>query len=296
MKNKILCMLLISCCLFTGCSGGEKPSSNESTSASDLTENNNDSSKENNSNSSDSTENTKDTTEQNSSTTTQSTENKKIKGKYLISSVSKTGIYFTDFENTEDETLYFISSEDVEVYKEGRTSIFDIIYFYEGFDLEVTGTLSSMSKATQINPEEGTKGKISFIEEYKDLIEDTNGDNINEQDIKLEDNTDFYADFRCITSLGSFTLPGKYSKTITHVSNRYDDAAIDIMYNGEYVCTLSRKDIANGIPEDSDNQKIMYKNDDFYMVLDWGSEMQKDMLDIAKDISGHIKKTLEVIG
>ena len=137
------------------------------------------------------TESTESTEDINTESTedTESTENENlIECVVVVDSIDENGILCYPYEDTSElwdiDKSFYISSKDISIYKNDKTSIYDIIYFYDGFTIIYDGTYETKSEYSIIKPKEGTKIKINLTEEYKNLnIE--NNDNGTNVSVKL---------------------------------------------------------------------------------------------------------------
>jgi hypothetical protein len=166
---------------------------------------------------------------------TESTENENlIECVVVVDSIDENGILCYPYEDTSElwdiDKSFYISSKDISIYKNDKTSIYDIIYFYDGFTITYDGTYETKSEYSIIKPKEGTKIKINLTEEYKNLnIE--NNDNRDETPIDIVDKNENKADVEFSGMFCKFKYSAKYKDNTTiNDGENFDIMFTDLIY------------------------------------------------------------------
>lgn len=139
----------------------------------------------------------------------------------VVDSINENGLYVYPYEDTcelwDIDDKFYIDKKDVSVIKGGKSSIYDIVYFYDGLIISFEGEFDKKSSHTAIIPTGNSKILVELTDEYKELNVNNNF-NIDETPVDIVDKDNLKADIEYNGYFCKFTYPAKYDhiKIITH--------------------------------------------------------------------------------
>ena len=154
----------------------------------------------------------------NSETTSNTTEesNDYYETVYYINTIENDGIYVVPYDE-EDEmfeygNMFYIKKENLNILKNGKTSLYDTLYFYDGCVLKFKGSIDEKFSYCEIVPTDG-KVVINLIDDYKDLKQEdkTNKD---ESDVEVINKDKFKSDIIFNGTWCKFNYPPSYKESI----------------------------------------------------------------------------------
>ena len=135
----------------------------------------------------------------------------------VVDSIDEKGILCYPYDNTcelwDIDDKFYINANDIITLKNDKTSIYDIIYFYDGLVIKYDGTYETKTEYSNIIPKEGTKISVNLLEEYKILNIGSNEDR-DETPIDIIDKNDNKADLTYSGLFCKFEYPAKYKDSI----------------------------------------------------------------------------------
>ena len=183
-------------------------------------------------------------TETTSTEETESTESTQIEEKdksyefiAVIDRIDEKGITMYPYEDTSDlldiDDSFYVSRNDISITKNGKSSIYDIVYFYDGIVVKFEGTFEKKSSHTIMHPSDGTKIAVELLDEYKEISNNSNDDR-DETPIDIIDDDSMKADVEYNGVFTKFSIPGKYATDITFVTDTNlssNPLKVDIYYS-----------------------------------------------------------------
>lgn len=155
-----------------------------------------------------------------------------------IVTIDDKGILFTN-KNNPGLGDFYIKKEYIDVIKDDKTSVYDVIFFYEGFLFEVEGTEIRREAYTEIIPCNECRAKVTLSEVYKGMSDYEEELDNNIEDIIVDENFDNAADKVIDAIYFSFSvepeLGGELSvaEGTSSISIKYkEESIVTIMMNG----------------------------------------------------------------
>lgn len=169
----------------------------------------------------------------------------------LIKNIDKNGITFVPY--SQDDPLYekgdsfFVKNENLKITKDGRTSIYDMVYFYDGMVVRFKGDFENKTEYCVLVPEKGSQVQIDLVNEYKEIsIQKPVGD---ETPIDIVNNNDNKADVELDGVFCKITLPPQYGSKIKidyNINMESHTGTLTLFYKGKEICTIEKGDMPQG--------------------------------------------------
>jgi hypothetical protein len=228
----------------------------------------------------------------------------------VVDSIDEKGILCYPYDNTcelwDIDDKFYINAKDIITFKNDKTSIYDIIYFYDGLVIKYDGTYEAKSEYSNIIPKEGTKISVNLLEEYKTLNIDNNEDR-DETPIDIIDKDDNKADLIYSGLFCKFEYPAKYKDIIVvKERNSGKDIYTEVFYvyndNGknETMKLFSVEKITLKQSTNIPDNKISYINSfNLYVSENYmyniSYNKQNTFTDITKELVDYIYKNIVLV-
>lgn len=242
-------------------------------------------------------------TEESSEITNTSEIDNKYEGVFYIKSIENNGIFLVPYDD-EDSILdygdnFFVSKENLSILKNGKTSLYDSLYFYDGCVVSFEGIINEKYSYSEIIPNEGKKIIVDLVSEYKEIKEPNNNENRDESSIDIIQNDKFKADVLFNGMWCKFYYSPEFSKIYTIQEEEADDDFAIVARKGNIkIFQIVREPVE----EDGDvslgyidtNKKCIYKTDKYYYFIKTSGEdkSNKELIDSTLE---QIEKTIIII-
>lgn len=242
-------------------------------------------------------------TEENSESITNASDiDEKYEGVFFIKSIEADGVYLTPY-NGDDIILdygssFFVSKGNLSILKNGKTSLFDSLYFYDGCVVTFKGSINEKYSYSEIIPDEGEKIVINLIPEYKE-VKESNNTNRDESEIDIIQSDKFKADVLFNGIWCKFYYPPEFDRIYTIKEVKNDKIITVIAERESYKAfELIREPVGDGnnisVGDVNDNKKCIYKTDSFcYFTKTFDQDKEnKELINKALE---QIEKTIIII-
>lgn len=230
----------------------------------------------------------------------------------IVDSITDDGFYFHPYDKDSNLWQYgqtfYISSENVTVFKNDKSSIYDIVYFYDGFKIKFNGTYDEYSSYTELSPEKDSKINIYLTDEYKVIEDETTEEEINEDPVKINNSEDTIAKEDYTGLFCKFSIPGKYRgkykidneklKATSTTTLRFYLAGITekdlFLFQLQRIPVTSGKGVSKYPVEGNDVGIALGTSDKYIYDIKYAKDYEEHM-DDAKAIIEMIKSTIQYI-
>lgn len=212
----------------------------------------------------------------------------------LIKSIDKDGITFVPY--SQDDPLYekadsfFIKNENLKITKDGRTSIYDMVYFYDGMVVKFKGDFEKKTDYCLLTPEKGTQIEVALVNEYKEIaVQKPGGD---ETPVNIVNNNDNKADVELDGVFCKITLPPQYGSKVKinyNIDMETHTGSITLLYKNEEICEITKSELVQG-KVIAKSGKYVYSMEDKYMPTE-----NKKINRQVKKILSLVKKNFKVV-
>lgn len=242
-------------------------------------------------------------TEESSETTNTSEIDNKYEGVFYIKSIENNGIFLVPYDDKDSILDYgdnfFVSKENLSILKNGKTSLYDSLYFYDGCVLSFEGSINEKYSYSEIIPNEGKKIIVDLVSEYKEIKESNNNENRDESSIDIIQNDKFKADVLFNGMWCKFYYSPEFSRIYTMQEEEGDDDVTIVARKGNIkIFQIVREpveengDVSLGYIDT--NKKCIYKTDKYYYFIKTSDEdkSNKELIDSTLE---QIEKTIIII-